>query len=145
MTMGKKEVIEKMVTPVCRFSYPSVFVPSLPMGKTDEKEAKYSVTMLFDMSDPVVAKGVQGLVEFAKTGVCGGRRQARGGYGHLAVLPGRGKCAVLRQRALVQPRLRPDMEGVRTFDARYRWQALVYVGSTARGTRRQDGQDRSTD
>ena len=28
---------------------------------------------------------------------------------------------------------------------RYRWQAVVYVGSAAGGTRRQDGQDRSTD
>jgi hypothetical protein len=63
---NKKEKIEKMVTPVCRFSYPSVFVPSLPMGKTDEKEAKYSVTMLFDMTDPKVAEGVQKLAEFAK-------------------------------------------------------------------------------
>lgn len=63
---GKKEKIEKMVTPVCRISYPSVFVPSLPMGKTDEKEAKYSVTMLFDMSDPKIAEGVKKLAEFAK-------------------------------------------------------------------------------
>ena len=66
MTMGnKKEVIEKMVTPVCRFSYPAIFQPSLPMGKTDEKEAKYSITMLFDMSDPKVAEGVAKLRDFA--------------------------------------------------------------------------------
>jgi hypothetical protein len=43
----KKSKFESIVTPEFRVSYPALFTPALPMGETDEKKAKYGVTMLF--------------------------------------------------------------------------------------------------
>lgn len=46
-TAQKKSKLESLVTPEFRMSFPYLFTPQLPMGETDEKRAKYSVTMLF--------------------------------------------------------------------------------------------------
>ena len=43
----KKSKFETVVTPEFRMSFPYLFTPQLPLGETDEKKAKYSVTMLF--------------------------------------------------------------------------------------------------
>ncbi len=42
-----KSKFESEVTPEFRMSFPYLFTPQLPLGETDEKKAKYSVTMLF--------------------------------------------------------------------------------------------------
>ncbi len=39
--------ITQVLTPKFRVSFPAVFEPKLPPGKTDPKDAKYSITMLF--------------------------------------------------------------------------------------------------
>lgn len=43
----KKSKFESVVTPEFRVSYPALFTPQLPMNETDEKKAKYGITMLF--------------------------------------------------------------------------------------------------
>ena len=62
---NNKKPFEAMVTPVFRASYAAVFQASMPKGETDEKKAKYGVTMLFDMKNPEVAKGVAEMKAFA--------------------------------------------------------------------------------
>jgi hypothetical protein len=57
-TATNKNEFKKLVTPVFRASYPAIFSAALPMGETDEKKAKYGITMLFDITKPEVAKGV---------------------------------------------------------------------------------------
>lgn len=54
----EKTEFESIVTPVFRASYAAVFQPSLPKNETDEKKAKYGVTMIFDLKDPEVLKGL---------------------------------------------------------------------------------------
>lgn len=47
MTNQTKKKYETVITPEFRVSYPALFQPQLPMGETDEKKAKYGITMLF--------------------------------------------------------------------------------------------------
>ena len=42
-----KSKFESIVTPEFRVSYPALFTPQLPINETDEKKAKYGITMLF--------------------------------------------------------------------------------------------------
>lgn len=64
MANTKKE-FKSMVTPVFRVSYPAVFTAQNAKGETDEKKKKFGVTMLFDMTNADVVKGVAEMKAFA--------------------------------------------------------------------------------
>ena len=67
---NKDDKFETMVTPVFRASYAAVFQPTMAKNETDEKKAKWSVTMIYDMKDPETIKGVAEMKAFAlKAGI----------------------------------------------------------------------------